>query len=52
MWDLVRGELIETLDLSREGDAASALAMNHDGRGFVVGTTRGRLLRFELDDAS
>ncbi len=50
LWDLDAGTLSDTIDLTEEGDGATSLAMAEDGRVFVIGTARGRVLRFELDD--
>jgi WD40 repeat protein len=48
LWDLERGEVQDTVDLSSSGDEATAVAFSPDGRSFVAGTARGVVLRFEL----
>ena len=49
VWDLDAAALLESIDLTEEGDGATSLAISSDGRVLAPGTARGRVLRFELD---
>jgi hypothetical protein len=50
VWDLDRGGLLAWFDLEADHDAVSALDLSDDGRVIAIGTTRGRVLRFEVDE--
>lgn len=49
IWDLVAGARIDALSLALENDAPVHAAASDDGTVFVVGTARGRVLRYRVE---
>lgn len=47
VWDLTQGELVQRIDLSSSSDYVTAVSVAGDTA--VLGTARGRLLRYELE---
>jgi WD40 repeat protein len=48
LWDVASGEEVDQIDLTSSNDYPYAVAFSPDGRSFVVGTTGGVIIHFEL----
>src|SRR5262249_4220036 len=49
LWNAKKGEALDVIDLATSNDLPQTVAFAPDGRSFYVGTSRGAVLRFELD---
>ena len=50
LWEVESGATVDVIDLATSLDSATALAFAPDGAVLLVGTRRGVVLRFALDD--